>query len=290
MFCLTRKIITILMALAFCLSYQAAARAELQIGIEYQINEDEQALNTIKADWWLLPKLGVRGSVELDESRLAADLLYRKNPRGKKTAYMGLGVRDLFNSDDTDLSAVKRMEIIAGLEVHLTARLSLAAETRFVPLSSNRTGMKPVVGIGIKWIPKFGGNWAERVGPIEDRELDLLARLITAEAGQEPYEGQVAVGAVVLNRIKSGNFPQTIREVIYQDGQFSSLPKLDKQEVSAAALRAAKEAIAGADPSLRALYFYNPATCKPEGLRFFNSPKLQVTVKIGNHVFLKPVE
>jgi hypothetical protein len=287
---LNRKICTVLIAFVLCLSFQAAAWAELQTGIEYQINEDQQALNTIKADWWPLSKFGVRGSIEVDELRLAADLLYRKNPEGKTTSYMGVGIRDLLNSDSSDLTVTERMEIIAGLELRLTARLSLTAETRFVPLSLDRPGMKPLVGIGIKWIPKYGGSWAERVGPIEDRELDLLARLITAEAGQEPYEGQVAVGAVVLNRIKSGNFPQTIREVIYQSGQFSSLPKLDKLEASTEALRAAREAIAGVDPSLSALYFYNPELCKPEGLRFFNSPNLQVTVKIGNHVFLKPVE
>jgi hypothetical protein len=287
---LVRKIYVVLIAFVLCLSYQAGVRAELQTGIEYQITEDEQALNTIKADWWLLPRIGVRGSLEVEELRLDADLLYRKNPNGKSTSYMGLGIRDLMNTEDSNLTVTERMEIIAGVELRLTDRLSLTAETRVVPLSPKEPGMKPIVAIGIKWIPNFGIDWTERVGPVKDQELDLLARLITAEAGAEPYEGQVAVGAVVLNRIKSGNFPKTIQEVIYQDGQFSSLPKLDGLQPSPEALRAAKDAIAGIDPSRMALYFYNPVTCKPEGLRFFSSPKLQVTVVIGNHVFLKPVE
>lgn len=287
---LIRKIYMVVIALAFCLSFPAVARAELQTGVEYQITEDEQALNTIKADWWVLPKIGVRGSLEVEELRLDADVLYRKNPNGKTTSYMGLGIRDLMNTEDSNLTAAERMEIIAGVELRLTDRVSLAAEARLVPLSPKEPGMKPLVGIGIKWIPVFGGDWKERVGPVKDPELDLLARLITAEAGAEPYDGQVAVGAVVLNRIKSGNFPKTIQEVIYQAGQFSSLPKLDGLQPSASALQAAKDAIAGTDPSMMALYFYNPLTCKPEGLRFFSSPKLQVTVKIGNHVFLKPVE
>jgi hypothetical protein len=291
MLLLIRKLLSVvLIALACCLSFPAVVRAEWQAGVEYQLNEDRQGLNTIKADYWALPKYGIRASLDAAEMHLAADLLYRKNPNLRQTVYMGLGIRDLTNKDSDNLTTAEKMELIVGMEARLTARLSLTAEVRVVPLSMDEPGMKPLVGFGLKWITDFGGGWSGRIGPIKDRELDLLARLITAEAGAEPYDGQVAVGAVVLNRIKSGRFPDTIREVIYQDGQFSSLPKLDKQVPSAEALRAAKAALTGADPSLEALYFYNPLTCKLVGLQFFSSPKLKVTAKIGNHVFLKEIE
>jgi hypothetical protein len=284
---LTRKLFSVLLALVMCVAVQGAARAELQAGMEYQISEDQQELNIIKADWWLLSRYGMRASLDVQEFSLSADLLYRKNPSGRKTAYMGLGIRDILNKEDSDLSVVKRMEIIAGMELRLTNRFSVTAETRVVPLSIDREGMKPLVGIGFKWVTDLDGTWSERVGPVKSSELELLARLITAEAGNEPYDGQVAVGAVVVNRIKCDHFPMTIREVIYQTGQFSSLPKLNGLQPSAAAFRAAKDALAGTDPSLCALYFYNPVTCSLEGLQFFNSGKLQETVKIGNHVFLK---
>jgi hypothetical protein len=284
---LTRKLVTFCLVIIGCLTCATLTRAEGELGLEYQINEDRQGLNTIKADYWVLPKYGVRASLDVSEMHLAADLLYRKNPQGKQTTYMGLGIRDLTKDDSAGLSTADKMEIIVGVEAHLTDRLSLTAETRVVPFSMNKPGMKPLVGLGLKWIPKFGGSWSERIGPVENRDLNLLARLITAEAGSESYDGQVAVGAVVLNRIKSGRFPATIREVIYQKGQFSSLPKLDNLAPSPEALRAAKDAINGSDPSRQALYFYNPVKCKPEGLQFFSSPKLEMTVKIGNHIFLK---
>jgi N-acetylmuramoyl-L-alanine amidase len=270
-----------------CVAVQGEARAELQAGMEYQVSEDQEGLNIIKADWWLLSRYGMRASLDVQESTLSADLLYRKNPGGKKTAYMGLGIRDVLNKEDYDLPVTKRMEIIAGMELRLTNRLSVTAETRVVPLSINREGMKPLVGIGFKWVTDLDGAWSERIGPVKNSELKLLARLITAEAGTEPYDGQVAVGAVVVNRLKCDHFPKTIREVIYQDEQFSSLSKLAGTRPTRAALQAAREAIAGTDPSLSALYFYNPRICSPEGLQFFSSGKLQVTVQIGNHIFLK---
>ncbi|MGD8401677.1 MAG: cell wall hydrolase [Bacillota bacterium] len=284
---MTRKLFSLLLALIMCVAVQGEARAELQAGMEYQVSEDQEGLNIIKADWWLLSRYGMRASLDVQESTLSADLLYRKNPGGKKTAYMGLGIRDVLNKEDYDLPVTKRMEIIAGMELRLTNRLSVTAETRVVPLSINREGMKPLVGIGFKWVTDLDGAWSERIGPVKNSELKLLARLITAEAGTEPYDGQVAVGAVVVNRLKCDHFPKTIREVIYQDEQFSSLSKLAGTRPTRAALQAAREAIAGTDPSLSALYFYNPRICSPEGLQFFSSGKLQVTVQIGNHIFLK---
>ena len=89
----------------------------------------------------------------------------------------------------------------------------------------------------------------------------LLARLISAEARGEPYVGQVAVGAVVLNRVKHPSFPNTIPGVIYQSGAFSCIAdgQFD-QPVAASAYRAADDALNGWDPTGGAIYYFNPST------------------------------
>ncbi|SRR5690554_1603867 len=136
------------------------------------------------------------------------------------------------------------------------------------------------------------GNSGERVVIEPDyghfdynsKDLELLARLIHGEARGEPYEGQVAVGAVVLNRVKSPGFPNTIREVIFQKNQFSAVS--DGQfylEPNETAYRAARDALSGRDPSLGALFFYNPKTAKT---LYWLSTR-ETTVVIGNHVFAK---
>jgi len=92
-------------------------------------------------------------------------------------------------------------------------------------------------------------------------EVDLLARLITAEADAEPYAGKVAVGAVVLNRIASPVFPDSIREVIYQygNGTYQFEPVMNgwiNRPATAGSIRAAKDALSGSDPTGGALYFF----------------------------------
>ena len=92
-------------------------------------------------------------------------------------------------------------------------------------------------------------------------DINLLARLISAEARGEPYTGQVAVGAVVLNRMEHPGFPDTMSGVIYQKGAFSCLNDGQwNKPVVESAYRAAKEALNGADPSYGATYYYNPKT------------------------------
>lgn len=112
-------------------------------------------------------------------------------------------------------------------------------------------------------------------------DVDLLARLISAEARGEPYEGQVAVGAVVLNRVKHPSFPNTISGVIYQheaftcvyDGQF-------EQPVAESAYRAARDALNGWDPSYGAIYYFNPSTATSAWI--WSRPEI---VTIGRHKF-----
>lgn len=113
--------------------------------------------------------------------------------------------------------------------------------------------------------------------------VDLLARLINGEARGESYQGQVAVGAVVLNRVKSPKFPNTISGVIYQQGQFSCVKdgQFDKPiDKGSTIYKAAKEAINGIDPSNGALFFYNPKTAKSQWLF-----SLKTVATIGSHVF-----
>lgn len=111
--------------------------------------------------------------------------------------------------------------------------------------------------------------------------LEELARVIHAEARGESFEGQVGVGAVVLNRVQSEQFPDSITEVIHQPGQFSSLD--DGQfnlQPNETAYRAAVAALNGADPTTGALYFYNPVIAKAAW-----SKKRMTKITIGNHAF-----
>lgn len=114
-----------------------------------------------------------------------------------------------------------------------------------------------------------------------DSEIELLARIISAESRGEPYSGQVAVGAVILNRIEHPSFPNTLSGVIYQPGAFSCLNDGQINEpVHESAKQAAKDAINGADPSGGAIYYYNPE-------RTSNSFMLSrpVITVIGKHKF-----
>lgn len=118
-------------------------------------------------------------------------------------------------------------------------------------------------------------------GAAQSGDLYLLARLISAEARGEPYIGQVAVGAVVLNRIDHPSFPNSLSGVIYQpdaftcmyDGQFD-------QPISESAYRAAQEALNGYDPSYGAIYYFNPSTATSAWI--WSRPLI---VTIGKHRF-----
>ncbi|CAG7619331.1 cell wall hydrolase [Paenibacillus allorhizosphaerae] len=117
----------------------------------------------------------------------------------------------------------------------------------------------------------------------KETALDQMARIIYAEARGESFDGQVAIGAVILNRVQSNIFPDTIEEVILQPGQFSAVKdgqfELTPNET---AYEAAKKALNGSDPTDGALYYYNPRTAKASWSKA--RPKI---AKIGNHVFTR---
>ena len=118
-------------------------------------------------------------------------------------------------------------------------------------------------------------------GKYSQSDYNLLARLISAEARGESYTGQVAVGAVVLNRVEHPSFPNTISGVIYQTGAFSCLDDGQfNQPVAESSYRAAQDALNGWDPSGGAIYYYNPVTATNQWIR-----SRPVIIQIGKHLF-----
>ena len=149
-----------------------------------------------------------------------------------------------------------------------------------------QAGAKTLYALGLPNGDPTGGNGGGQnsaLSPAKGAEgdVDLLARLISAEARGEPYNGQVAVGAVVMNRVGHPSFPDTIAGVIYQteaftcvvDGQFD-------QPVADSAYRAAQDAINGSDPSGGAIYYFNPSTATSAWI--WSRPEI---VTIGRHRF-----
>ncbi len=127
----------------------------------------------------------------------------------------------------------------------------------------------------------IGLNPSGGYGKYSQSDYQLLARVISAEARGEPFVGQVAVGAVILNRVESPLFPNTIAGVIYQPGAFSCLDDGQFNEpVQDSAYRAAQDAINGWDPSSGAIYYYNPDTAISQWIR--GRP---ILLRIGKHVF-----
>lgn len=118
-------------------------------------------------------------------------------------------------------------------------------------------------------------------GGEQSGDLYLLARLISAEARGEPYIGQVAVGAVVLNRVNHASFPNSISDVIYQPEAFTCVSDGQFDEpIADSAYRAAQEALNGYDPSYGAIYYFNPSTATSSWI--WSRPLI---VEIGKHRF-----
>lgn len=116
---------------------------------------------------------------------------------------------------------------------------------------------------------------------ISEKEKDLLARLVTAEAKGEPYKGKVAVAEVVLNRVESEQFPNSIHQVIYQDKQFEPVENgMINKPAGQEAKKAVNEALSNEGKDTDALYFFNPDQTSSKWLR-----SREVTEEIGHHRF-----
>ncbi|WP_077212324.1 cell wall hydrolase [Bacillus dakarensis] len=149
-----------------------------------------------------------------------------------------------------------------------------------IPITSlmNTNNSKPLIAGHYMTLPN---------SPISAAEKELLARLVRAEAVGEPYAGKVAVAVVVLNRVKSDQFPNSVSEVIYQisNGYYAFTPVANgqiNQPADVQSKRAVNEAIALMGKGNGSLFFYNPATATSNWVA-----SREVTLRIGNHVFAK---
>ncbi|OLS38394.1 cell wall hydrolase [Bacillus sp. MRMR6] len=132
-----------------------------------------------------------------------------------------------------------------------------------------------------------GSNIVIPNSTISEADKDLMARLVRAEAEAEPYAGKVAVATVVLNRVASSEFPNTVRSVVYEisNGHYAFTPVANGQinkPADAASRKAVNEALAFRGQGSGSLFFYNPKTAVSKWI--FSRP---VTVTIGNHRFAK---
>lgn len=127
------------------------------------------------------------------------------------------------------------------------------------------------------------GSSSSSLGKYSQSDINLLAKLIAAEARGESYTGQVAVGAVVLNRVGHSSFPDSIAGVIYQRGAFSCVNDSNwSVSPNSTSLKAARDCINGWDPSGGAIYYYNPA--KTSNAFMLSRP---VITTIGSHIFCR---
>jgi hypothetical protein len=198
--------------------------------------------------------------------------------------------------------AFNSLEIsVNGVQTKLLVPPVKKGVTVFIPVRAFAEGL----GCQVTWdastasvaieLPKEGQSFeTSRGGGIDreeeswvvsctEEEIDLLARVVNAEAGNEPMEGQVAVAAVVINRVRSPQYPNSIDDVIRQPGQFKVIENGRYKEATGGTGReAALAALRGEDPSLGALYFFNPKIATSSFLF-----KRTVTVNIGSHRFAK---
>ena len=173
-----------------------------------------------------------------------------------------------------------------------TADGRFGAQTRAaVELFQRRNGLAVDGRIGPKTAAALGISLSGSAAPkataassaaaIVSADHRLLAKLVYAEARGEPYKGQVAVAAVVLNRVRSASFPNTISGVIYQSGAFSCVSNGSINNTpDSSCIRAALEAMNGWDPTGGCLYYYNPKATADKWIR-----TRTIKTVIGNHSF-----
>ena len=142
-------------------------------------------------------------------------------------------------------------------------------------------GSATAAALGMTLSGSSGGSSGSAGGSVTSSDLNLLARVVYGEARGEAYVGQVAVAAVVLNRVESASFPNTIAGVVYQSGAFDCVA--DGQinlTPDSTAVKAAQDALNGWDPTYGCLFYYNPATATSAWM--LSRP---VKLAIGNHNF-----
>ena len=144
-------------------------------------------------------------------------------------------------------------------------------------------GLTPDGIAGPATLAKIGLSSGSATSYNHSSAVNLLAMAINGEARGEPYVGQVAVGAVILNRVEHSSFPNSIAGVIYQPGAFTAVSDGQiNMAVSDSCIRAAQDALGGWDPVGGAIYYYNPSTATNRWIR-----TRPVVASIGKHVFCR---
>ena len=156
------------------------------------------------------------------------------------------------------------------------------SKTRSAVISFQKAhGLAPDGIVGKKTLSALGLTGDKNNSGFSSSDTELLAKIISGEARGESYLGQVAVGAVVLNRVVHPSFPDTVAGVIFQNGAFTAVS--DGQfysEPTSSAYKAAAAALNGIDPTGGAIYYYNPSTATNKWIR-----SRKVITTIGKHVF-----
>ncbi|WP_411343332.1 cell wall hydrolase [Paenibacillus sp. WLX1005] len=204
-----------------------------------------------------LLKQGMRGQNVVDLQRqLAKEGYFHANTTGYYGSITSNAVKQFQRAHGLSADGVAGPATFSKLGVKSTGIVTASAP---VTSTSNRSGSYKM----------------------DQDSLDILAHVIYGEARGESFEGQVAVGAVVLNRVQSGEFPSTIWGVVMQPGQFTAVA--DGQYYltpSKTAYNAAKQALRGVDPTNGSLYYYNPRIATSEW-----SMKRPAVITLGQHIF-----
>jgi N-acetylmuramoyl-L-alanine amidase len=203
---------------------------------------------------------------------------------------------------EVNMNKLKKLVIAAGLMLLMSAftlnhQTEAATTTHKVQYGETYYKIAVKFGVPVKSLMHAnratnsyllaGKNLVIPNSTVTAAEKDLMARLVHAEAVGEPYAGKVAVATVILNRVSSPDFPNTIREVIYQisNGHYAFTPVQNgqiNQSADAASKKAVNEALAFRGQGSGSLFFYNPKTAVSQWVA-----SRQVTVTIGNHRFAK---
>jgi hypothetical protein len=280
--------VSFILFLFILMNIHSPVLGSIQVGIGTQLNDEQLAFDKAKINWWLTDHWALRGDYSWGTDELGAAALYKLNPASSAAAYIGLGENNISGNH----LAGPTPAFIAGLELNLSqagSGLSLMFEAGISPNDYQQTSPNngPSARFSFSLNYRFPPPSHPEVTKTDRDTTLLLAKLITLESPNEPFEGKVAVAAVVLNRTRSHGFPDTIKAVIYEQKQFHTARKLAKTTPGQSAIKAAQMALQGSDPSHGALYFYNPDTCSARARRHIQNGNYRVTARIGNHVFLK---